>query len=101
MFDLALQHCGSADVAIDIALLNNLNIYADNTDEEEGILHLLNNDLPPQVERSIPAVINPRVVKAYTAAAIQPATAIAESTMHDQDMGGDMVNDGNVFNILG
>lgn len=66
LWDMALQHCGSADAAFGMARINGMNIT---------------DILEPGTVLSLPAVMNKRVVKYYMDNGIQPATgALAGST---------------------
>ena len=61
LIDIAIQCCGSAEAAYDIALLNNISI----TDE-----------LTAGRELNIPTAVNASVVSYYTQKGIKPATGI-------------------------
>ena len=61
LLDIAIQCCGSAEAAYDIAVLNGLSIA---------------DDLVAGRELSIPAAVNSSVVSYYTQKGIRPATNI-------------------------
>lgn len=68
LFDIALQHCGAADAAYDIALLNGLSI----TDALEVGAQL---ELPPAMSVA--------VMRHYASAGIKPATALTKAQEQD------------------
>jgi hypothetical protein len=66
LFDLALQHCGSVEAAIDIALLNGLS---------------LSDSLEVGSELLLPPVLNKPVADYYRNRNITPATALTTDTL--------------------
>lgn len=64
LIDVAIQCCGSAEAAYDIALLNNISIT---------------EDLTAGLELTIPAAVNSSVVSYYTQKGIKPATALTDT----------------------
>ena len=65
LLDIAIQCCGSAEAAYDIAVLNGLSIA---------------DDLTAGRELTIPAAVNSSVVSYYTQKGIKPSTAITATT---------------------
>lgn len=61
LIDVAIQCCGSAEAAYDIAVLNGLSIT---------------DDLTAGLELTIPAAVNSSIVSYYTQKGIKPATGI-------------------------
>ena len=64
LLDIAIQCCGSAEAAYDIALLNNISIT---------------DDLAAGRELTIPASVNASVVTYYTQKGIRPATSLTDT----------------------
>ncbi len=64
LLDIAIQCCGSAEAAYDIAVLNGLSIA---------------DDLVAGRELSIPAAVKSSVVSYYTQKGIRPATALTDT----------------------
>lgn len=63
LFDIALQHCGAAEAAYDIARLNGLSLTA---------------VLTPGQELQLPPVVSAQVVGRYRQDGIKPATEVIE-----------------------
>lgn len=61
IFDIAVQECGSAEAAFDIAVLNDIN---------------LSDDLDTSIDLVMPAVVNQKVETYFKTNTIRPATAI-------------------------
>ncbi len=77
IFDIAIQACGAADAAYDIAMLNGLNI----TDDIAGF------------DLIIPKVINEQIVTYYSKNGIKPATGLSVYAYSDINITGDGIFD--------
>jgi hypothetical protein len=61
LLDVAVEYCGSADAAYDIALLNDLTVT---------------DDLTPGIELKLPSVVNKKIASYYKTKGLEPATGI-------------------------
>lgn len=73
LLDLALQHCGAMEAAVDIAQLNGLS---------------LTDDVDTSRDIALPAVTNRAVVAHYAARGIRPATAVTMDEETGTKLGG-------------
>lgn len=72
LWDMALQHCGSADAAFAIARMNNVNLTDSPT---------------PGTVLALPAVTNKKVVKYYADNGIMPASGASTSSATGDGIG--------------
>lgn len=72
LWDIAIQHCGSADAAFAVARLNNISI----------------TDMPgPGTELTMPDVMNKQLVNYYMNNNISPATGITATASTPEGIG--------------
>jgi hypothetical protein len=65
LFDIAIQHCGSAEAAFDLAVLNGVS---------------LTDDISAGIELELPPVVNKNTVNYYANKSISPCTGITGVT---------------------